>query len=430
MESVWLWAYLILGSAALAQSLLLGLQTWEHRRYTRSCLSRASTRQAQGRAVVIVPCKGVDADLAENLRALFAQDYSDYELRFVVEEANDPAWRVIDGLMAEHPERPARLIVAGRARDCGQKVHNLRAATAELGPEVAFLAFVDSDAQPRQGWLRALLARIEDGSAGAATGYRWFVPLSNTLANLLVYAANCGVAVLVGRRSHYLVWGGSWAVRREVFEELQIRRAWRRGLSDDLLAGRQFRLAHTPVWFEPAAVVGSPLDCTLREMFAFARRQYQMMRLYARRWWWLGLLANGLTNLAWGTTLVALVLGAVRGGAVLWLGAGMGAALYMVCVLRGCLRQDVVLLHFPQLAERLRPARWFDIWLSPLAGLLTAWGLLSSALGRTVCWRGIRYHLGRQGHILRVDQPAERRCADACARSTAAAGEVSAGQRR
>lgn len=424
MEPVWLGAYLILGAAALMQSLLLALQTWEHRRYTRSCLDRLSDRQAQGHAVVVVPCKGLDADLAANLRALFAQDYDDYELRFVVEEADDPACAVIERLKAEHPGVACRLVVAGRARDCGQKVHNLRAATADLGPAVAFLAFVDSDAQPRPWWLRALLARIEDGRAGAATGYRWFRPLGNTLANLLVYAANCAVAVLLGRRSHYLIWGGSWAVRRQVFEDLQIRQAWQAGLSDDLLASRQFRLARRPVWFEPAAVVGSPLGCTLWEMFAFARRQYQMLRLYAPRWWWLGLLANGLANLAWGATLVAVGLGALRGGAALWLGAAMGAALYLVAVLRGYLRQDVALLHFPQLAKQLRLARWFDIWLSPLAGLLTAWGLLSSVLARSVHWRGFRYQLSRQGHVLRIDPPAPTHCAHTPAGSAAPAEKV------
>jgi len=388
MEWVWLWAYLVLGTAALVQSLLLALQTWEHRRFTRSCLRGVGERHAEGRALVVVPCKGVDAELAQNLRALFTQDHADFELRFVVEESDDPAAGVIERLMAEHTGVPARLVVAGRAQDCGQKIHNLRAATAELGPETEFLAFVDSDAQPRRWWLRALLARLQDERVGAVTGYRWFLPMRNTLANLLVYAANCGVAVLPGRRSHYLVWGGSWAVRRQVFEELQIRRAWQGGLSDDLLASRQFQRARMPVWFEPACVVGSPLDCSPRDTFSFARRQYQMMRRYTPRWWLLGLLGNGLTNLAWGATIAALAVGVLRGGAMLWPAASIGAALYLVSVWRGRLRQDVALLHFPELAEQLRPARWFD-------------------MGRTVRWRGIRYRLDARGRILRIDPPAE-----------------------
>jgi len=407
MESVWLWAYLVVGTAALVQSLLLVLQTWEHRRYTRSCLRRAAERRAQGRAVVIVPCKGVDVGLEDNLRALWAQDYPDYELRFVVEQADDPACEVIERLSSEPGHPPGRLIVAGKATDCGQKVHNLRAATAELSPRVEFLAFVDSDAQPRPWWLRAMLARLTSEHAGAVTGYRWFLPQRNTLPNLLVYAANCGTAVLLGRRSHGLVWGGSWAVRRETFEELQIHRAWKGTLSDDLLASRQFRLARMPVWFEPACVVGSPLDCTWGEMFAFVRRQYQMMRLYARRWWLLGVAANGLTNLAWLATAAALVFGAFSGGSMLRWALGMGLALYGTNVWRAYLRQDVAGLHFPELRDSLRPARWFDIWLGPLASLLIGWGLLSSAWGRTVGWRGIRYVLGRRGRVLRIDPAAQ-----------------------
>ena len=39
--------------------------------------------------------------------------------------------RVIRRVMAEHPAAAARLLVAGRATESGQKVHNLRAATAD-----------------------------------------------------------------------------------------------------------------------------------------------------------------------------------------------------------------------------------------------------------------------------------------------------------
>ena len=49
-------------------------------------------------ASVIVPCKGLDEDIDENLSALLQQDYPAYEVIFVVDDQNDPAVQVINDL--------------------------------------------------------------------------------------------------------------------------------------------------------------------------------------------------------------------------------------------------------------------------------------------------------------------------------------------
>ena len=138
--------YLVLAGVAVVQSLLLALQAWEHRRYVRSCMRDMGRHRPRGRAMILAPCKGAEFALEENLRALLRQDYPDYEITFVVEDADDPAAAVIGRVLAEHPAAAARLLVAGRAAESGQKVHNLRAATAELPPQIRYLVFVDADA--------------------------------------------------------------------------------------------------------------------------------------------------------------------------------------------------------------------------------------------------------------------------------------------
>src|SRR5437764_5246533 len=61
-------------------------------------------------ASVIVPCRGLDQDLAENLRALFAQDYPRYEIVFVTDSANDPALRVIEKVREANMDAPTGAI--------------------------------------------------------------------------------------------------------------------------------------------------------------------------------------------------------------------------------------------------------------------------------------------------------------------------------
>src|SRR3990167_4926806 len=75
-------------------------------------------------ATVICPCKGLDADLEANLRALLAQDYPDYEVVFVLAAADDPARAVCERL-ARAGRVPARVVIAGAPVGRGEKVNNL-----------------------------------------------------------------------------------------------------------------------------------------------------------------------------------------------------------------------------------------------------------------------------------------------------------------
>jgi ceramide glucosyltransferase len=393
--------------AAAVQSVLLAVQAWEHRRFVRSSLGDLARHRPQGRVMLVAPCKGLDVALEVNLHGLFDQDYRDYELVMVVESADDPACAVIRRVMAAHPEVASRLVIAGRAAASGQKVHNLLAATAGVPAGIDYLAFVDSDARPRRQWLRMLVARLGRPEIGAVTGYRWFLPQRRSLPNYLIYAINCGVTVLLNRRCYHFVWGGSWAIRREVFEAIGLRHAWRGTLSDDLVASRQLRRAGLQSRFEPACVVGSPLDQSWGEMLSFLRRQYVVARCYMPWWWRFALVFSTLSAASWPTALLAVVLAAGRGGLPLAASLGLGAVLLAGSVYRGWLRQDTARIEFPEQSPELQSARRFDVWLGPLVAWVHWLGILSSAFGRVITWRGNRYRILRGGQIRRLGPGAQ-----------------------
>lgn len=407
MEFFWTVAYLVLAGLAIGQSLVLALQTWEHRRYVRSCMRGLEGHLPTGHVAVLAPCKGLDVALEGNLRALLRQDYHDYEIRFIVESADDPACPLIRRVIAEHPGVAARLVVAGRTTESGQKVHNLRAGTAGLPPQVEYLAFVDSDARPRPEWLRLLVARLFKPGMGAVTGYRWFVPARGSIANRLLYSINCGVMSLLGRSSHYFVWGGSWGIRRDVFDAIGLHEAWKGTLSDDLVASRRLRRAGIAVRFEPACVVASPLDDSMRQMYMFVRRQYLVGRFYVPNWWVFGLCAATLANLAWLSSLIGLGCGLVGGSPPVWLPAAVAWVLYLLSVHRGLVRQSLVGTHFPERRGELRTAGRFDTWAGPVVGLVNWLGMLGSLFGRHITWRGITYRVSPGGQIRVVGREAE-----------------------
>ncbi len=396
----WLLAiYLVLSGLAVVQAVLVVVQTWEHHRYARSRLAKMRAYPRKGKALIVAPCRGKDVGLSRNLHTLFHQDYGNYQIRFVVESAADPACPVIRRLLAAHPQMTAELLVAGEAVQEGQKVHNLRHATADLPPDVDYLVFVDSDARLRPQWLRAMLARLDRPGVGAITGYRWFVPSPFRLSNCLLYSINAKIAVLFGNRCPTIVWGGSWSIRRDTFEALGIREAWAGTLSDDLVASRVLREAGLRVLFEPACMTPSPADVTLGGLFEFTRRQYLFGRWYVPGGWTFALGMTTFVN-AISAANAGLLLAAVATNVVNpWIPSAFCAAFYMLSLFAGLLRQDLVLSYFPQWYAKLRRARRFEVWFSPLASLVNWVSVLLSIGGRTVRWRGIRYAVGNDGRV-------------------------------
>jgi hypothetical protein len=63
------------------------------------------------------------------------------------------------------------------------------------------------------------------------------------------------------------------------------------------------------------------------------------------------------------------------------------------------MRQALVRAYFPDRAKALRAARQFDIWAGPLVGVVNWLGILCSAFGRHIRWRGIEYRLLRGGQV-------------------------------
>jgi len=351
-----------------------------------------------GLILLFVPCKGAEPGLLENLRTLFEQKLVRYELRFIVEDVHDAAVPLIEQLRTEYVHVPSGLIVAGRAEESGQKVHNLRVATEHIPPACTVLAFADSDVRPGPHWLHALTHVLTRPGIGASTGYRWFVPERLTLANLLAFSMNAGAAACLGRRLFNLIWGGSWAIQRTHFEQIGLREAWRGTLNDDLTATRVVRGAGLKIDFEPRCLCPSPIDFTWPQAMNFIHRQLLQARYYAPghfRWGAALLLLQATAYLA---ILAALLLGAVR-GEVNYLALVAGATLVAVNLLRAAMGHMTWQQNFTAFEDKIRPARHLEYLTSPLLALLAAMCIVRTCFDSTMVWRGLRYRLLPGGKI-------------------------------
>ena len=430
---------LILPGIGLLQVGLMLVHAWEHRRYhARRWASRIKPAAEQLSVTLVAPCKGLDPDLRDNLLALFHQWYPKYELCFVVESENDPAIPVIQDLAQENPQIPSRIVTAGLAHDCGQKVHNLmRAVETILGerpsgqlnkgtvqpdgidagsidagvnwdrerpplpplpkggntsgpPDV--LAFVDSDACPHTEWLARLVDRLASGKHAVATGYRWYVPATRGWANRLLSAINNTVIGVMGPHGFNLVWGGAWAIRTEDFKKLGLPKAWKGSLSDDLVVSRLVHEAGLRVAYEPNCLVKSTADFNWSRLGEFLRRQFVVVRVYAPLWWWFGFGTGLVTNVCfWGTPVLACILAANDGpwavpvfGWLLW---------YLQGVARSQMAARAIRPFVVVSKGTYRRVSRVNVWGWPLVSLATWLGIVAGAIGRTIVWRGIRYRL-------------------------------------
>ncbi|MCA9178026.1 MAG: glycosyltransferase [Planctomycetales bacterium] len=401
------WVGVALGAPTLLFSLLLLLQHWEHRRSIYANKRRHGSQFNPPSAAVIVPVKGVDSGLADSLRSLLNQDYPDYEVHFVGESDHDPAGAVVRQLIREpHRCRAAHWHVAGRATDCGQKVHNLQVACEHIPDTAEIVAFADSDAHPDSRWLHNFAYRLfkrnaRESQLGAVTGYRLCVPEQPTLANWINYSINSAVGGLLVRRGLFnMIWGGAWAIRRPLLEE--VRTAWRHTISDDVVATRTLSRAGWRIRFDSKVMVPSATNMSLAQLMEFLRRQFFMARHYSLGIWlgtllvWTGMLGGFWWNVFYAATA------ALTGAANPRWSAALAASIYAVGVGRAVLRQQASLASAPQFAAQLRPAQRFELWAHPLISLVGWASLVSSAVGSSIVWRGIHYRLRRDGHLIEL----------------------------
>lgn len=389
MESV----FYLLSSILFLQSLLALVAVIRFARYS---LSPSATRQRdQPRAVVIVPCKGLDPDFEENIGALCAQDYRDYEIIFVTESEADPAWPTLNRLIKQS-RRSAWLVVAGEAQHCSQKIHNLCAALETLDAvnrRAQVIAFADSDARPTEKWLAELVAPLADERVGATTGFRWYLPAEGRRAglwSLLLSVWNSSALSLLGKKSAF-AWGGAMAIRREDLEKLSIRRQWQGAVSDDYVLTKAITDAGQQIRFIPACLVATPTEATLKQLFEFTTRQLTITRIYAPRVWGLTLFTHLLYNLTiWGSLIFLVIKGVSDQSLTL---IALLAGILCLGALAGTIRVVTAARLIEENRRRVIESWWAHALFAPLVSLLYLSNLLASAITRRIVWRGTSYEM-------------------------------------
>jgi len=397
------WYYYIALAIILSQLLFL-LQTYKNYRYALAKYKKKRSSY-RPRTALFVPCKGLDGDFQKNITSFFNQDYQNYLLWFVVAEKSDPAYGELCKLKSQLSQRSkaqdVQVLVAGPLRNsngagqgqyCSQKIHNLLYCYERIGDDVEVLAFADSDICVRSDWLSHIVYPLRKSWNGAASGYRWFIPKKNNVATLALSAVNAKIAQLLGNTHFNQAWGGSMAIRVDVFRRLGLDEIWTKSLSDDLSLSYAVKKAGMKVAFIPACLVASYESTTWSGLFEFGRRQFLITRINAPGTWWFGLCSALYSILGlWGTAAIAIY--AEISDKNLPFFTAVPILFFVSQMTRAILRQKMISKLLKKDYHKMRAACAADILFFWLWSLLLLLFIISSAFGRIICWRGIRYKL-------------------------------------
>ena len=343
-------------------------------------------------ATIFVPCRGLDQGMLDNLDALLGQDYSEYEVVFIVDDENDEAKNVIEAAWRE-AQRQVKFVVAPKATDSSQKVTNLREGVEYADERSEVFVFADSDARPSRSWLRELVAPLVDESVGAATGYRWFISRQPSFASEMRNMWNASIASSLGAdRNSNFCWGGATAMRRDIFERLDLRERWRGTVSDDFMIMRVAHEAGLGIQFVPQALTPSIEDCSLRHLLEFTNRQMKLTRVYAPKFWAMSLMGSTLFNVVMIASLL-IVIFSPRNDLPVLIAIAVLATVTLCSVGKSWLRLKAVRLALPEHDRELRRQRFPQLTLWALTPALFLTNCIAALMSRRLTWRGTTYEM-------------------------------------
>ena len=388
---------ILIGSALIQFYLVAGFVSCL-RKWKKTLLSDADCPPA----TVILCLRGGDPFLERCIVGLLGQDYPDYDVLFMVDQAEDPAMPILKRTLEGSSFKRFRIDVLTNPLDtCSLKCSSLVQAIDSLPESMEIVAFLDADTIPHATWLRELCTALEPKDVGAATGNRWYRPTHSSQGSLVRYLWNA--AAIVQMYWYHIAWGGTLAMKLDSIRRSGIMERWRGAAAEDAMVQSSLEKIGQKVEFVPSLMMVNREDCTVSSFQSFVKRQLLFARLYHP--FWSLVLVHGIGSaivFLWGFCLSAanVFQGDFVGGAVVLL------SLFAFHGFLTCLLPWMEHAVLGIVKGRGEDASWASQpnWVIVLLlGFVTQWvytkALLECIFLRRFNWRGIDYDVAGPHNI-------------------------------
>ncbi len=360
---------------------------------------------------LVIPCRGLEEGFEKNITAFFNLLSTHLKLIFVIDSKSDPAYPTLMQLCKKNPNNYSEILVAGPAKNCGQKVHNLKFAIEQLPNDQKTFVFADSDIRPLPDWLQALLKELRRKETGLSTGFRWYLCSKEfCFASCLRSAWNAGILSRMNTEKCDFGWGGALACSREIFEECGGKEIWNGSLSDDYSLSSAVKNQNYKIRFVPRALSLSYASCSLRQLLDWSTRQISITRVYSPTLWkmlWPVQLLYFFS--VWMTPFLVLApedFSDLNLRQRIILGT-IGLMVVGFSSIKAHLRLKMVASILPEKSKQILCHAWLHRIAPPFCSLVTLQALFRSLFSKKILWKGIQYEMqsATQTRILSKSKP-------------------------
>jgi len=332
---------------------------------------------------VMKPLKGIDDDLAENIRSFCVQDYPRYELVFAAADPNDPAREVVEQIQLEHPDLPLRFFAQEPTPSLNPKVANLETIANHVRYDLVLIS--DSNVRVPPDYLSDLVRSYHQEGVGIATNMvcgdgeeTWSAALENMFLNGIILG---GFAVAAAFAGHTYVLGKSALFRMKHFLQLGGFSPLHKVIVEDEISSNWFRKAGFRIVYGTRPIYTHNRQWTFAQ---FLERHIRWARVRLRT-----------------ATAAYLIepLAAPLGPAIVWVVLSGGSRASLVgCAVAWLLvwLRDQAHAYWME-----RPFfRWSVFFLLPVFAVFHFFLLVLSPWSNRISWRGKTYKIGRHTEIL------------------------------
>jgi ceramide glucosyltransferase len=325
---------------------------------------------------ILKPLAGADAALESNLRTFFEQDYQAFELLFAVEDADDAAVPIVEKLIRDYPQVPARLLVTGGPTYSNAKVYSLEQLLAAASNDLVVMS--DSDTRVGPNLLRTVGAEFEDLSLGLETCPYRAIPGESLWSRMEATGLNTDfmAGILVARMLEGMRFavGPTIAARRSVLQSIGGFPRLKDYLAEDFLMGKFTASAGYGVALSRYVIEHHIGNSDLKHNAAHRMRWVRSTRRSRP----LGYFGQFLTM----PLPLALLVCALH--------PNFWPVLPLTFIVRGVSAYVI--------SERVLKAKLSWVLL-PVEDLATFFFWIAGFFGSTIVWRGRRYRLHRDGRF-------------------------------
>lgn len=358
------------------------------------------------RTAVLLPIRGADPSLENCVKNILAQKFKPYSVFFLADNETDPAVQTVRNILKTSGSEKGNLVIFEKhLPNCSLKCGSLYQMWERLkDSEFEVFVNVDSDTNPPPDWLQRLVEPLKNPNIAAASGLRWYLPENLNGGSVIRQLWNMGAVLQMF--FFQIPWGGSLAVRREVFEDGSLAEIWSRSLTDDTVTTIALQRIGKKCAILPSLLLVNREECSIPAFYPWLKRQLLCVRKYHSSWNFVAFQALFL-----GVPVGAAILCETGSlfqektnlsvWAILFLSVwflGIGTAFWFM--------DESVRKELRGQGEKVPQRSWRfmlgSCLLIPAAQLIYLAAALGNFRMKSVTWRGIQYVLGPKNSIQMV----------------------------